>query len=256
MSHFLAKLRHFVSDWTMDQCWRLLNLSWTLETGIRIDVRSRVEWVIYNDIFVDGEYGTPVDTLFLNLPENPVIVDIGANVGMFAQYFFHRWRQTFGETGESRVRLIGVEGTPRTYRELQRRLAQSGLLEKTGYHNGLVGRRSGEAYISTSFFHGTNSIMGQRSRFGQMVPFLDLETLLPPGPVHLLKCDIEGAEELFLENYPDLLRRVERMVLELHPQRCDTSRCVALLADAGLTRRTVLRDSPDDFSIEFFERAD
>ena len=39
----------------------------------------------------------------------------------------------------------------------------------------------------------------------------------------LLKCDIEGAELLFLENYEDLLGKVRNAVFELHHEQCDTN---------------------------------
>jgi hypothetical protein len=61
------------------------------------------------------------------------------------------------------------------------------------------------------------------------------------GAVDLLKCDIEGAELLFLQSYPDLLRSVRAVVMELHPGLCDANECLRLLAEYGLDWRTVLR---------------
>ena len=59
--------------------------------------------------------------------------------------------------------------------------------------------------------------------------------------VDLLKCDVEGAELLFLRSYPELLRSVRTVVMELHPELCDADECLRLLGEYGLARQTVLR---------------
>jgi hypothetical protein len=40
------------------------------------------------------------------------------------------------------------------------------------------------------------------------------------GCVHLIKLDIEGAEETFLAAAPALLQRTESLVIEIHPKSC------------------------------------
>ncbi len=70
--------------------------------------------------------------------------------------------------------------------------------------------------------------------------------------IDLLKCDIEGAELLFLENYEDLLAKVRNAVFELHHEQCDTAKCRAILKKSGF-RETVLRDTPT-FSVNFMTR--
>jgi hypothetical protein len=88
------------------------------------------------------------------------------------------------------------------------------------------------------------------------VPFLDLTQLVPPvARIGILKCDIEGAEELFLTNYPDLLGRVDTAVVELHHQFCSPARCREVLADAGLHRVSVLKTYGDDCTLEWFSRS-
>jgi hypothetical protein len=72
--------------------------------------------------------------------------------------------------------------------------------------------------------------------------------------IALLKCDIEGAEELFLSTYPDLLSRVDTAVVELHHQFCSPVRCRELLAQAGLKRVRVIKTYGDDCTLEWFSR--
>ena len=71
--------------------------------------------------------------------------------------------------------------------------------------------------------------------------------------VDLLKCDIEGAEELFLRNYPELLRRMHRAVFEFHHAQCDVPHCRDLLAQAGLLQERIVREF-GQCSVEFFAR--
>ena len=122
-------------------------------------------------------------------------------------------------------------------------------LETVGGYRSLHWTRRGDTRAEI------RAAVGDGSRFGASVPFVDLDTLLPPGErIALLKCDIEGAEEIFLENYPQLFSRVDRAVFELHYDRCNVDRCVDLLDQAGLTRRTVIRDCRPEYSVDLFER--
>jgi hypothetical protein len=74
------------------------------------------------------------------------------------------------------------------------------------------------------------------------VPFIDLNPFFAAVPrIDLLKCDIEGSELLFVENYPDLLRKVEIAVFELHSNLCDTRRVQELLTEYGFTHSEIHR---------------
>jgi hypothetical protein len=52
------------------------------------------------------------------------------------------------------------------------------------------------------------------------------------GDIDLMKVDIEGAEEAFLCADPAALTPVKRLVIELHPQLCDTQRVRDVLQKA------------------------
>ncbi|MBA2432136.1 MAG: hypothetical protein H0V56_08480 [Chthoniobacterales bacterium] len=60
-------------------------------------------------------------------------------------------------------------------------------------------------------------------------------------------------EELFLRNYGNLLRRVDRAVFELHHDKCDVPNCRRLLAEAGLQPLRVVREF-GQCSVELFAR--
>jgi FkbM family methyltransferase len=232
--------------------WMRLNPSWQLRSGIIIRVLNYNDWMIYNDIFVDGEYDPPIEELLAGTPNGARVLDLGGNVGFFTL----RVADVFLRRGRSDFEVIMVEGSPSTFAELNQRLAANEKLlqKRVRSVNGLAGERTGAAVIAEAPSHGENSIVTP-ARGGQRVPFVDLEELVRSWDrIDLLKCDIEGAEELFLGNYPDLLRKSERAVFEFHHDLCDIPLCRRRLAEAGLTQVQMLREF-GRCSVEFFSRA-
>jgi FkbM family methyltransferase len=237
-------------DWR----WRARSLEHTLPSGLRVEISSFSDWVVYNEVFVDGEYDPVLDAALHDQDGDCWTLDIGANVGMFTLRLMDRWLRA-DHVGR-RHHVVCVEGQPSTFRLLQRNLDQPALASTCTLHLGLAGERSGAASISTSAHTGVNSIVDRSPSFSRVqVPFLDLTTLVPADArIGLLKCDIEGAEELFLSHYPDLLERVDTAVVELHHQFCSPARCRELLSRAGLRRRSVLKTYGDDCTLEWFSR--
>jgi FkbM family methyltransferase len=231
--------------------WSILGPEWQLRSGLKVKVASWAEWVTYNDIFVDGEYDVPIQHAIAHAASDAVILDVGANVGYFALRLSDLWIRN---RPDGSFRLIGVEGSPHVFPTLRERLRQNPLDGKTHYHFGLAGKRSGQARISSSEFHVTNSIVTGDGAHGESVPFLDVSTLVAAGtPIALLKCDIEGAEQMFIENYPDLLRRTDSAVFEFQHDICDSDRCVGLLKEAGLSHAQQLRELGST-TVDFFIR--
>jgi len=232
--------------------WEQLAPFWKLRSGLAVQIKGIGEWVVYNDIFVEGEYDVAIDMVLESDEMSPFILDLGANVGYFSIRFADRWIRKKGIA--SRFTIIGIEGSPVTYSELQERVSQPVLSDWCKYYFGLVGKRTGNGYISTSPFHVTDSIVAPTSRFNSRVEFLDLGALIPADrDISLLKCDIEGAEEMFLENYPELLKRVRVAVFEMHPEKCNVSRCFGLLNAAGLFHHSNIREC-DSFTVDVFRR--
>lgn len=231
--------------------WSVLSPEWALPSGLKVTLASWAEWVTYNDIFVDGEYDVPIRHAVKHAKPGDVVLDIGGNVGYFALRMADFWVR---ERSAEDLRIVGVEGSPETYALLQARLDQEALAGRVDYRFGLAGERSGEAKICTSEFHVTNSIVtGDGS--GTSVPFLDLTKVVPEDArIALIKCDIEGAEMMFVENYPDLLRRTDSIVIELQHEMYDSKRCVKLLEEAGLTLDQRLRDFSPSATVDFFVR--
>jgi FkbM family methyltransferase len=235
--------------------YRALALEHTLRSGLVVKIASKGEWWTYNDIFVDGEYDVPILTAFKNRSSSRpfVVLDLGANVG----YFGLRVVDLIGEqgSGPANADITMVEGSPKTYLELEKRVrSQSRLAESVSMIHGLVGQREGSAVIRESALHVKSTIMAGSALGGTRVDFVDLECLMEDkSEIDLLKCDIEGSELLFIQTYAALLCRTKRVVIELHHDQCDTKECVRLMEGLGF-QQAILRGN-SSFSVVLFTRS-
>ncbi len=224
--------------------FQMLDLTWQLPSNLKIRIRSQSDWVIYNEIFVGGDYD-PAILMALERAKGSgefQVLDLGANVGFFSLRCVDlvRRQQLQGLS----LRITAIEGNPKSYRELQLRLCNQNNVPSFTAINGLVGDRTGTSAISDLESSGQNRVGVSRSQKHFLVDYVDLEQVLGRGRIGLLKCDIEGRELVFLRNYPELLRRTDVAVFELHPQDCDEEECISLLRAAGLTMQTVLIQKP------------
>jgi FkbM family methyltransferase len=234
--------------------YSLLNLEHTLDSGITVKVESKGEWWIYNDIFVNGEYDVPIQAALQVSSAKPfVVLDLGANVGYFAFRVLDRIRRQHLDNILADITMI--EGSPETFAKLGSRIQSQQLAPATVRTvHGLVGDRTGSALIRESAVHVKSGIVNIPAGSGVSVAFVDIDTLMhDKAEIDLLKCDIEGAELMFLENYGDLLRKVRCAVFELHHDQCDTKKCVSILESLGF-RQTILRAN-NSFSVCFFSRS-
>ena len=234
--------------------YRVLDLEYTLPSGLLLKIGSKGEWWVYNEIFVGHGYDVPIHrALESRSAARPfTVLDLGANVGFFFLRVIDLMRQC--ELRNLSWDITLVEGSPAVHRELQERLRLQGLLGKgLRVVNGLVGQRSGSGAIRESAIHVKNTILHTRPGNSVKVDFVDLARLMEERPtVDLLKCDIEGAEQMFIENYGDLLGRVKHAVFEFHHEQCDTGKCTRLLEQAGFSRQIL--HSNAEVSICLFSR--
>jgi FkbM family methyltransferase len=255
----VRKLKFLLGSQQEKSAWHRLALSCRLCSGVKIEVANRAEWTIYNDIFVEQEYDKAIRHLLSRLPgcsgghppERPLqVLDLGANVGLFSLRLLHLLHLQRAEASRHEVNAAHavnaflVEGNPRTYRVLRRRMKgqPKHLTQGSQFRmvHGLVGERHGTALIQDSAFHVMNRVMNVQSGGGAggvSIPFIDLESPMHLGrfgPIDLLKCDIEGSELALVQNYPDLLKRVRCAVFEFH-SACAVRQCVALLEQCGLS---------------------
>jgi FkbM family methyltransferase len=201
--------------------WALLRLEWhtTIERR-RHDAVVRFRFLEYDvesfsyatllklfrDIFVAGEYSLALPTEF------PVIVDAGANIGMATLYFKHRYPGS---------RIWAFEPDPRAFELLQRNVVRNGLANVTlvnaalADYDGMLPFYYDEAAPEVLIMSSNPERLPGSCR---MVPCLRLSEAMPPGPVDLMKMDIEGAEGMVLAELAasGRLGDIDRLVLEYH----------------------------------------
>ena len=221
------------------------------ESGIALQGTSQlpVEMCIRDS----GEYDVPIHAALGASSGRPfVVLDLGANVGYFAFRVLDLIARQHLDLVHPDITM--VEGNPETFGKLERRI-RSRQLTSAGVRmvHGLVGQRIGSALIRKSAVHVKSTIVDVLAGQGVNVAFVDVDTLMKDkAEIDLLKCDIEGAELAFIENYRDLLRKVKYAVFELHHDQCDTGKCMKMLESLGF-KQAILRANAS-FSLSFHSR--
>ncbi|WP_188990732.1 FkbM family methyltransferase [Saccharopolyspora thermophila] len=194
----------------------------------------------------------------LALHDDAVVVDVGANVGLFTLYVKQRW---------PRARVVAIEPMPRTYEALLANLDRHGATGVTPLRRALGARA--EPDVAFTYFldlpGNSTRYPEQKARIGELagtpeerahrrrlladryevrMPVERLSDVLaevgPSGPIDLVKIDIEGSEADALAGIDDHdWARIRQVVLEVQ----DFAGAPAVLAERGFT---VTSEQPGD----------
>jgi FkbM family methyltransferase len=234
-----------------ERAYNMMNLHWTSRTGIAIRLRSNSDLVAFHDIFRLGEYDEPIRHA-MDLVGDGVVhaLDLGADSGYFTLRLLDQMRTTHSHLT---LAAVAVEGSPRNFARLESNLGHMSWPPASCVTlvHGLVGKRQGTGFMRERVFNAMNRV----DEWGRPVPYVDVSDLvLAWRRIDLVKCDIEGSEGEFLKTYPDVMRKANAAVLELHEVgRPIISECRTLLSDYGLTNSKRLRAFADN-TVEFFWR--
>lgn len=247
----------------------------TLPNGLSVHGLNRHETdYLYKEIFEDEGYLPPGG---FDLPERPVVVDVGANIGMFALYAHGKW---------AGARLYCFEPAPRTVEALRRNVA--GLPDVQVFELALGGTaqtRELTFYPRYSMMSGFDADPAQdralvRSYIENVAASLDdpvrrevlvdeadellegrfdevervpcrverLDTMaavLGLDRIDLLKIDVEGFELQVLEGIGDALwPRIRNAAVEVEGDSARLDTVTALFARHGMRTRV---GQPDDY---------
>lgn len=152
-----------------------------------------------------------------------IIVDLGANVGLFSVYMLSLWPL---------AQVHSLEAGNETYGMLHRNQKMNPELNWNTYQYA-VWNQNGEINFKVNELLSTSSYVSPGNN-GEKVPAITLENfcstyLGKSTRISLLKMDIEGAEEPVLQSSLNLLARVENLIVEIHPDRCDYRNAISLL---------------------------
>ena len=179
-----------------------------LKHGGSFQVRDFMTINIYQEIFVDKCYDSVLPT-----EGRPRILDIGANVGLFAL----RAKQV-----APLAQIACFEPFPANFNQLRENLVSSDLADVKPFMTGVGGvARQQRLYVNPTNIGG-HSIFRQLSGSDFVeIELVDLDAALnrlPGGACELMKLDCEGAEaEIIRSMTPDLAARIQRIVYEASP---------------------------------------
>jgi hypothetical protein len=244
---FKNRLRALVGDF--------FRFNHTLNSGILITLRRPADFSTYSEIFVDGFYDKAIHDAIRNSSNQINLLDLGSNVGFFAHRFADIFRGQYPrEVGKKQVNTTMVEGIKAVADESIFRLENNrGKMGQYEVIHGLVGKKEGFDYISSEYNYGYNTIIRKTNSSTQLkTNYYNLEGKLASIKYDLIKCDIEGAEEVFIETYYDLLVRQSRIVFEFHHKMCDTQKCDRLLKEQGFNSLVIFTN--EEISMVYYFR--
>ena len=172
---------------------------------------------VLQEVFIDKEY--EFLRQFLIASKGLRILDVGAHIGTFS-----KWCLDVAPD----ARILSVEADPDTFQVLRRNAEEfRGAVGQWLVEQSAASARDGELLR----FSASGPSMSHRiSATGAVaVDSISLATLielmeLDGECVDVVKVDIEGSEEAFLCEGSAALKRIRALVVELHPDLCDSQR--------------------------------
>lgn len=162
-------------------------------------------------------------TPHITASESPLILDIGAHIGTTSLWILGV---------NPKARILSVEANTGNYNWLQKNhhAAQSRYQNWKIIYGAAWKDRDGVSFISDGPTM-SRRVGGQSAEKVPTHTFPDLINLIAPQNemIDLAKIDIEGAEEAFICAHPECLKRLKAVVIELHPNLCDTERVLDAL---------------------------
>ena len=197
------------------------------------------------EILVYKEYGFLSDFL-LNCPQ-PFIVDVGAHIGLFSLWAYSK---------NSNVKALMIEANPSTnsilIQNIKKNLLDSwGILNRAAWRNEDIVKFSTNARQSMSHKVSPKGNLNVKGiTFKEIVELATAEK----SSIDLMKIDIEGAEEAFLENADKMLEKVNRIVIELHHEFCNTQNLNTMLKKRYKIIQNITRNTSSKTLIYCFDQ--
>src|SRR5438045_3636189 len=64
--------------------WNAVSLHSVTASGMQLRIANPSDWLVFNEIFVKGEYDTAIEIALENVVDQLNVLDVGANVGFFS----------------------------------------------------------------------------------------------------------------------------------------------------------------------------
>lgn len=232
-SNFRKHNKILVSPWRfyfsimakfLPNIWKL-PITLKLKQGRAFEVHEFMTLYIYKEIFVDKCYDFPP------LPaNNPVIIDVGANTGLFTI----RMKQMYPNS-----HIYCFEPFSSNYDQLKRNLEISQFKDVNIFNKGIGGTARKEKLFIHSKNIGGHSLYQEASSSEKyieidLIEIRNILNMLEGKNCDLLKLDCEGAEHEIIKSMSDeVATRVKRIIFEPSPSLYDLNELIQHLANIG-----------------------
>ena len=182
-----------------------------------------VDEAAIQEVLLEQEYAAAA-RLVAAAPDRPVVIDAGANIGLFAMVML---------AARPDARVHSLEPGAATFALLEAN-ARANPAFAWRAHRLAVWRAAGPVAFGAMDASTSSRIdelaPGGRVEMVEAVTLGGFAAQHAPGPIFLVKLDVEGAEEAVLASSEAMLDRVEHLLLEIHPPRADEARVMAILS--------------------------
>lgn len=151
-----------------------------------------------------------------DIKNNDIVVDIGANVGIFS---------TFAVKSANNVRVFAYEASPETFKYLKTNIDHNKLFSSIKAHNLAVSGRNGNVRLflhekgsgGNSLF--TDNVTSKNKNYVEIraITLRDIFVSNRLDRIDFLKLDCEGAEyDILLGSRKELLDKIGKIAMEVH----------------------------------------
>lgn len=171
------------------------------------------DYTAVREVLMDAEYAFLND--FLSSSAAPCIVDVGAHIGTFSRWVYAQNPNT---------KLLAIEANPASHNILTGNLAAAVSTSQWTALNKAAWRSDEPLKFSTQGDSMGHKVTTDGDIKVSGMTFKDIVDLaLQDAPtIDVMKIDIEGAEAAFFETAAPVLAHIDRLVIELHPESCNT----------------------------------
>ncbi len=223
------------------------------ENGVKYRLRYVDSIPLEQEIFRERVYDPALSR------EITTFVDLGCNVGQFVA-------RLADFTGRRDLRGLAIDADRDMVGETSWVVRENGLdgvVPVLGLVGGAASGTHGDFFVNdvkimSSQFTTSGELFAKKDKWTKTrVPYVDVELLwrglMGDARCDLLKIDIEGSEAELIQADMPFLKRVDRIVLEIHKWVISPDTIHSRLQQAGFERTTTLSET-DQLQVAYFER--
>ncbi|MDD5173073.1 MAG: FkbM family methyltransferase [Patescibacteria group bacterium] len=186
------------------------NVTYYFRNGYKIKTVEAIDVCTINGIFIIEQYKNATENY--NNTTNPVVIDLGANIGLFSIYT---------KMKIPNAEIFAYEPVPKNFDILLENIKKNDLKKITPYCLGISGKEEKRyLYLEDSVSHSIYLNNQNKGKQCINITCITLEKILRDNKIDIcdiLKIDTEGSEYEILYNCSrNTLERIKKIILECH----------------------------------------